>query len=153
MRRSTKPGGPYDKLEQAVPLDGQGQSDPAVVDDIGRSHPGHRGDARWWVYRVTAASATTPKAKAPKVLYYMAMGDSLGAGQDASSPSTNYVSDLYRHELTRYPNLQLLNLYCGGATTSILIHGQAPRDAHSPPAPSWVMPKPSSGPIRSRWPW
>jgi lysophospholipase L1-like esterase len=75
----------------------------------------------------TAASAATPKAtKAPKVLYYMAMGDSLGAGQDASSPSTNYVSDLYRHELTRYPNLQLLNLSCGGATTSTLIHGQAP---------------------------
>jgi lysophospholipase L1-like esterase len=75
----------------------------------------------------TAASASTPKAtKAPKVLYYMAMGDSLGAGQDASSRSTNYVSDLYRHELTRYPNLQLLNLSCGGATTSTLIHGQAP---------------------------
>ena len=54
------------------------------------------------------------------------MGDSLGAGQDASSPSTNYVSDLYRHELTRYPNLKLLNLSCGGATTSTLIHGQAP---------------------------
>jgi lysophospholipase L1-like esterase len=75
----------------------------------------------------TAASAATPKAtKAPSVLYYLAMGDSLGAGQDASSSSTNYVSDLYRHELTRYPNLQLLNLSCGGATTSTLIHGQAP---------------------------
>jgi lysophospholipase L1-like esterase len=74
----------------------------------------------------SASAATSPAAKAPKVLYYVAMGDSLGAGQDSSSPATNYVSDLYRHELTRYPNLQMVNLSCGGATTSTLIHGQAP---------------------------
>jgi lysophospholipase L1-like esterase len=75
---------------------------------------------------VTSGVASASSPKPPKVLYYVAMGDSLGAGQGASSTSTNYASDLYRHELTRFPTLQLVNLSCGGATTSTLIHGQAP---------------------------
>ncbi len=70
----------------------------------------------------TAASATT-KTEAPKTLYYVAMGDSLGAGTGASTVANRYVNVLYQHELERFPTLQLNNLSCGGATTTSVING------------------------------
>ena len=53
----------------------------------------------------------------------MALGDSLGAGTGASTPSNDYVNLVYQHELANHPGLQLLNLSCGGATTGSVING------------------------------
>ena len=58
-----------------------------------------------------------------KTLYYLAMGDSLAAGTGASTVGNEYVSVLYRHELSRFPTLELDNLGCGGATTNSVILG------------------------------
>ncbi len=65
----------------------------------------------------TVASATAP------VMYYVAMGDSLAAGVGATQPANDYVNLIYQHELTRHPNLQLLNLSCSGATTTSVLSG------------------------------
>jgi hypothetical protein len=62
------------------------------------------------------AGATTPT-------YYVAMGDSLGAGTGASPGSMSYVNQIYSHELSLHPGLQLENFSCGGATTSSVVHG------------------------------
>ncbi len=59
------------------------------------------------------------------VMYDVAIGDSLAAGVGASQPSNDYVDLLYQHELTHYPNLQLLNLSCSGATTTDVLSGSA----------------------------
>jgi lysophospholipase L1-like esterase len=64
-----------------------------------------------------AAAATTPAQ------YYVALGDSLGAGTGASTPANDYVNLVYQHELASHPGLQLLNLSCGGATTGSVIAG------------------------------
>ncbi len=47
------------------------------------------------------------------------MGDSLGAGVGSTSTANRYVNFIYQHELARYPDLQLVNLSCSGATTTI----------------------------------
>ena len=65
-----------------------------------------------------AAAATTPKP-----LYYLALGDSMAAGTGASTTNNRYVNVLYQHELSRFPTLQLVNLACGGATTTSMING------------------------------
>jgi lysophospholipase L1-like esterase len=67
---------------------------------------------------MSSASATSPQP-----LYYLAMGDSLAAGVGASTTSNRYVNVLYQHELSRFPNLQLDNVGCSGATTTSVIHG------------------------------
>ncbi len=64
-----------------------------------------------------AQAATTP------VQYYLAMGDSLGAGTGASTSANDYVNLVYQHELASHPGLQLKNLSCGGATTGSVING------------------------------
>jgi lysophospholipase L1-like esterase len=64
-----------------------------------------------------AAAATTPAQ------YYVALGDSLGAGTGASTAANDYVNLVYQHELASHPGLQLLNLSCGGATTGSVIIG------------------------------
>ena len=66
---------------------------------------------------------STVASGAPPVMYYVAMGDSLAAGFAATQPANDYVNLLYQHELTRYPNLQLLNLSCSGATTTSVLSG------------------------------
>jgi lysophospholipase L1-like esterase len=68
------------------------------------------------VIGATAASASTP-------LYYVAMGDSLGAGVGASPISNSYVNQIYQHELARIPGLVLKNFSCSGATTASVING------------------------------
>ena len=67
---------------------------------------------------VGAAQAASTSAQ-----YYVALGDSLGAGTGASTPSNDYVNLVYQHELARHPGLQLMNLSCGGATTGSVING------------------------------
>jgi lysophospholipase L1-like esterase len=64
-----------------------------------------------------AAAATTPAQ------YYVALGDSLGAGTGASTSANDYVNLVYQHELANHPGLQLVNLSCGGATTGSVING------------------------------
>jgi len=62
-------------------------------------------------------------APAPQPLYYLALGDSMAAGTGASTTTHRYVNVLYQHELSRFPTLQLVNLACGGATTTSMING------------------------------
>src|SRR4051794_36527201 len=62
-------------------------------------------------------------AGAATTTYFVAMGDSLGAGTGANPGSMSYVNQLYAHELSLHPGLQLQNLSCGGATTGSVIHG------------------------------
>ena len=66
----------------------------------------------------TRAGAATP-------VYYVAMGDSLGAGVGASPGSNAYVQLVYQHELARIPGLQLENFSCSGATTGSVLHSHA----------------------------
>ena len=56
-------------------------------------------------------------------MYYVAMGDSLAAGEGTTQLANDYVNLIYQHELTRYPNLQLANLSCSGATTMSVLSG------------------------------
>lgn len=65
------------------------------------------------------AAATTP------TVYYVAMGDSLGAGIGATTASNSYVQLVYQHELARVPGLQLRNFSCSGATTSSVLHSHS----------------------------
>jgi len=70
-----------------------------------------------------ATPSAIAQARETKTLYYVAMGDSLGAGTGASTVASRYVNVLYEHELERFPALQLNNLSCGGATTTSVING------------------------------
>ena len=67
--------------------------------------------------------ATAAQTASAPAQYYVALGDSLGAGTGASTPSNDYVNLVYQHELANHPGLQLLNLSCGGATTGSVING------------------------------
>ena len=69
------------------------------------------------------AHSTSASASTPKVVYYVAMGDSLAAGVGANLTTNGYVDQVYRHELARYPGLRLVNLSCSGATTQSVIGG------------------------------
>lgn len=66
-------------------------------------------------------SPTRPAAPAP--LYYLALGDSLGAGTGASTSANAYVNRIVAQERTRFPGLQLQNISCGGATTASMLTG------------------------------
>ena len=70
-----------------------------------------------------APPATAVQAPTTPVQYYVALGDSLGAGTGASTPANDYVNLVYQHELASHPGLQLMNLSCGGATTGSVING------------------------------
>ena len=70
-----------------------------------------------------APTAAAVQAAVTPVQYYVALGDSLGAGTGSSTPSNDYVNLVYQHELASHPGLQLLNLSCGGATTGSVING------------------------------
>ena len=70
---------------------------------------------------VADAGAATPKAPQPE--YYLALGDSLVTGGGTTSVADRYVDLVAAHESTRYPNLQLVNLGCGGATTASIRNG------------------------------
>jgi acetyl esterase/lipase len=74
---------------------------------------------------LTAASAAAPAgaAKASAPHYYLALGDWLATGIGASSSANDYVNLIASHETTRYPNLQAVNLGCGGATTASMADG------------------------------
>jgi len=71
---------------------------------------------------VSAASAA-PAAKAPLPHYELALGDWLATGIGASSGAADYVNLVAVHEATRYPNLQVVDLGCGGATTVSMADG------------------------------
>ena len=73
------------------------------------------------VLNLSASSAVG--SAAPPVMYDVALGDSLAVGVGATQPANDYVDLLYQHELSRYPNLQLLNLSCAGATTTDVLGG------------------------------
>jgi acetyl esterase/lipase len=74
---------------------------------------------------LSAASAAAPAgaAKASAPHYYLALGDWLATGIGASSSANDYVNLIASYEATRYPNLQTVNLGCGGATTASLANG------------------------------
>ena len=72
---------------------------------------------------VQSPVATAAQAASTPVQYDVALGDSLAAGTGASTPANDYVNLVYQHELARHPGLQLVNLGCGGATTTSLING------------------------------
>jgi len=70
-----------------------------------------------------APTAAAAAAAVAPTQYYVALGDSLGAGTGASTAANDYVNLVYQHELASHPGLQLLNLSCGGATTGSVITG------------------------------
>ena len=76
-------------------------------------------------FGVTRAGAKNTPADST---YYVALGDSLTAGLQPDmfgidSPSNlGFVDDLYETLQARMPHMQLMNLGCGGTTTT-LIHG------------------------------
>jgi lysophospholipase L1-like esterase len=73
---------------------------------------------------ISSATALT-SGPATSTEYYVAMGDSLAAGVGASQPANDYVNLVYQHERAHYPNLQLVNFSCSGATTTLVLHGGA----------------------------
>ena len=66
--------------------------------------------------RVSSAS-TSPTT------YYLALGDSIAAGTGASTPADDYVNLVYQYELAVHPGLQVVNLACGGATSTSVVLG------------------------------
>ena len=58
----------------------------------------------------------------PPTTYYVALGDSLSTGGGAT-PGNSYVDDIYAHEESLIPGLQLENLGCAGDSTTEMIHG------------------------------
>jgi acetyl esterase/lipase len=69
----------------------------------------------------TAPSAAAKAASAPH--YYLALGDWFATGIGASTSANDYVNLIAAHEAARYPNLQVVNLGCGGATTASMADG------------------------------
>lgn len=80
---------------------------------------------------VVAPAFTPSVASAATPAYYIAMGASLAAGRDASSPGKSYVGLVYQQEKSRFRGLQLENISCSGPTTSDVING--PRCGSSTP--------------------
>ena len=84
--------------------------------------------ARVWAVAATSLAALAPigastgPAAAATPLYYLALGDSLAVGAGASA-GHGYVDDIFAFERLSIPDLQLVNLACGGATTSSMING------------------------------
>ena len=66
----------------------------------------------------TAADAAT----APAPSYYIALGASLVTG-DGSTGGADYVNDLGTYAQQGIPGLQVVNLGCGGETTTTMING------------------------------
>ncbi len=91
------------------------------------------GRRRWAIVLVVAAMSVTmllwsqPQAvaatSAPATTYYVALGDSIAAGYDATSPYDTYAGLVYTHELSAYPGLQPESFACSGATTTSVIAG------------------------------
>jgi len=61
-------------------------------------------------------------AAAPTPSYYIALGASLVTG-DGSTGGADYVNDLATYAQQGIPGLQVVNLGCGGETTSTMING------------------------------
>ena len=61
-------------------------------------------------------------AVTPPTTYYLALGDSLSTGGGATA-GHSYVDDIYAHEESLIPGLQLANLGCAGDSTTEMIHG------------------------------
>jgi lysophospholipase L1-like esterase len=76
-----------------------------------------------WSPPIGAAPTTPSGAVTASTPYYLALGDSLAAGTGASTTATRYVDVLATHEAARFPGLQLVDLACGGATTTSVING------------------------------
>ncbi len=58
----------------------------------------------------------------PSTVYYLALGDSLSTGGGAD-PGLGYVDDVYNAVSPSIPGLRLVNLGCGGDSTTRMIHG------------------------------
>lgn len=69
---------------------------------------------------IEVAAGATPAT--PPTTYYVALGDSLSSGGGAT-PGNGYVNDVFAHEETIIPGLQLENLGCAGDSTTEMIHG------------------------------
>ena len=61
-------------------------------------------------------------ASSPPTTYYVALGDSLSTGGGAT-PGHSYVDNVYAHEESIIPGLQVKNLGCAGDSTTRMIHG------------------------------
>jgi hypothetical protein len=74
---------------------------------------------------VTSQASTT---------YQLSLGDSFGlaSGAGASVPANDYVNLVSAHERASYPNLQVEDLACGGATTNSMIDASSPADQTCP---------------------
>ncbi|MGH9078651.1 MAG: carboxylesterase family protein [Acidimicrobiales bacterium] len=75
------------------------------------------------VLPAASAAGQAGAAKASASHYYLALGDGLATGLGASSSTNDYVNLIAAHEATRYPNLQPVDLGCGGATTASMANG------------------------------
>jgi len=56
-------------------------------------------------------------------LYHLTLGDSLVTGGGTTAVADRYVNLVAVDEATRFPNLQWVNLGCGGATTASIANG------------------------------
>ncbi len=61
-------------------------------------------------------------AASPPPQYYVALGDSLSTGT-GSSGGADYVNDLFSYAQPHIPGLEVVNLGCGGETTTTMING------------------------------
>jgi lysophospholipase L1-like esterase len=70
-----------------------------------------------------SSGATRSAGNDPVPSYYVALGDSISAGDYASSPLSSFVGLIYLHEMARDPGLVLVNLACGSEATTDMIAG------------------------------
>jgi lysophospholipase L1-like esterase len=83
----------------------------------------------------SAAQAKTSKTKAPKVHYYLALGDSLAQGMQpniagVTGPTNQgYADDLYAAKKSQVRNLKLVKLGCGGESSASFVTGKGNNDA------------------------
>jgi acetyl esterase/lipase len=75
------------------------------------------------VLPIAAAAPSAGATPAPAPHYYLALGDWFATGIGASTSANDYVNLIAAHEAARYPNLQVENLGCGGATTASMADG------------------------------
>jgi hypothetical protein len=71
---------------------------------------------------IGSTGAAANAAAAPSPNYYIALGASLVTG-DGSTGGADYVNDLGTYAQQGIPGLQVVNLGCGGETTTTMING------------------------------
>ena len=73
------------------------------------------------MFGLSGFAAGRAGASSPPTTYDVALGDSLSTGGGAT-PGDSYVDDVYAHEESLIPGLQLENLGCAGDSTTEMIH-------------------------------